>query len=321
MAVCSATQYIPDIHSPAIPPNFRHNMMRIGIDLGGTKTEGVVMDGAGRVLITERRATPAADGYEAILQGVRGLADELERRAGSICRIGIGTPGSISVRTGLLKNSNTVCLNGKPIKDDLERLLAREIRFENDANCFVLAEANDGAARDAPVVFGVIMGTGVGGGIVVNGELVSGAQHIAGEWGHNVLEADGPPCYCGKRGCVETLISGPGLARDFATHGGDVNLDAAAIAALSATGDPIAAEAMTRFVDRFGRALSTMINILDPDVVVLGGGLSNIAGLTTTGRDAVARYIFNDELRTRIVRNQLGDSAGVRGAAWLWPAG
>jgi fructokinase len=295
-------------------------MMRIGIDLGGTKTEGVVMDSAGKVLFSERRATHAPDGYEAILQGVRGLVNELERRAGSSCRIGIGTPGSISVRTGLLKNSNTVCLNGKPIKDDLERLLAREIRIENDANCFALAEAHDGAARDARVVFGVIMGTGVGGGIVVKGELLSGAQHIAGEWGHNILEADGPPCYCGKRGCVETLISGPGLARDFAAHGGDFNLDTAAIVALSTTGNPIAVEALTRFYDRFGRALSTVINILDPDVVVLGGGLSNIAGLTTSGRDAVARYVFNDELRTSIVHNHLGDSAGVRGAARLWPS-
>ncbi len=295
-------------------------MLRIGIDLGGTKTEGIVMDAEGTVLFAVRRVTPAKAGYEAITGNVRDLALDLEQRAGSSCQIGIGTPGSISVRTGLLKNSNTVCLNGRPIRNDLERLLAREIRIENDANCFALAEAHDGAARDARVVFGVIMGTGVGGGIVVNGELLSGAQHIAGEWGHNVLEADGPPCYCGKRGCVETLISGPGLSRDFAAHGGDTHLDAAAIVALSATGDPTAVGAMTRFYDRFGRALSAVINILDPDVVVLGGGLSNIAGLTTTGRDVVARYVFNDELRTRIVCNQLGDSAGVRGAAWLWPA-
>lgn len=294
--------------------------LRIGIDLGGTKTEGVVMDGAGQVLHTERRATPAQDGYDAILKCICNLTHDLEQRAGQACRVGIGTPGSISSRTGLLKNSNTVCLNGQPLKQELERLLAREVRIENDANCFALAEAHDGAARDARVVFGVIMGTGVGGGIVVNGELLSGAQHIAGEWGHNVLEADGPPCYCGKRGCVETLISGPGLARDYAASGGDANLDAAAIVASTAGGDPLAAGAMARFYDRFGRALAVVINILDPDVIVLGGGLSNIGTLYTEGRDAVARYVFNDELRTRIVRNQLGDSAGVRGAAWLWPA-
>jgi fructokinase len=235
--------------------------------------------------------------------------------------VGIGTPGSISACTALLKNSNTVCLNGRPVRDDLERLLAREVRVENDANCFALAEAHDGAAQGAHVVFGIIMGTGVGGGIVVNGELQSGTQHIAGEWGHNVLEAGGPPCYCGKQGCVETLISGPGLARDFAARGGDARHDAAAIVTRALAGDAIAAEAMARFYERFGRALSGVINILDPDVIVLGGGLSNIEGLYSTGREAVARYVFNDELRTRIVRNRLGDSAGVRGAAWLWPAG
>ncbi len=295
--------------------------LRIGIDLGGTKTEGIVMDAVGNVLHTERRATPAQHGYDAILKGVCDLVRDLEQRAGKACRVGIGTPGAISSRTGLLKNSNTVCLNGGALKTDLERLLAREIRIENDANCFALAEAHAGAARDARVVFGVIMGTGVGGGIVVDGELLGGAQHIAGEWGHNVLEADGPPCYCGKRGCVETLLSGPGLARDYAANSGDANLDAAAIVVRADAGDPLAASAMTRFHERFGRALSVVINILDPDVVVLGGGLSNIESLYTTGRDAVARHVFNDELRTHIVRNRLGDSAGVRGAAWLWPAG
>ena len=295
-------------------------MLRIGIDLGGTKTEGIVMDAEGLVLSTERRATPAQAGYEAIIANVRDLALTLEQRAGSGCHIGIGTPGSISTRTGCLKNSNTVCLNGRPIKQDLERLLGREIRIENDANCFALAEAHDGAARGAGIVFGVILGTGVGGGIVVNGKLLSGAQHIAGEWGHNVLEAGGPPCYCGKRGCVETLISGPGLARDYTVHGGEPRLDAAAIAARAADGEAVAANAMARFYDRFGRALSVVINILDPDVVILGGGLSNIEGLYSAGRNAVARHVFNDELQTRIARNQLGDSAGVRGAARLWSA-
>jgi fructokinase len=294
--------------------------LRIGVDLGGTKTEGIVMDATGSVLHTERRVTPAQHGYDTILKGVCDLVRDLEQRAGSACPVGIGTPGSISSRTGLLKNSNTVCLNGTALQSDLERLLGREVRIENDANCFALAEAHAGAARDARIVFGVIMGTGVGGGIVVNGELLSGAQHIAGEWGHNVLEADGPLCYCGKHGCVETLISGPGLARDHAASGGDASLDAAAIAARAEAGDPLAAGAMARFHDRFGRALAVVINILDPDIVVLGGGLSNIRSLYAEGRDAVARYVFNDEVRTRIVRNTLGDSAGVYGAAWLWPA-
>jgi fructokinase len=294
-------------------------MLRIGVDLGGTKTEGIVMDESGEILTRERRPTPQADGYRAILANVRDLVLELERRAGTNCRVGVGTPGAISTKTGFLKNANTVCLNGQPIKQDIEILLAREIRIANDANCFALSEAIDGAAQGEPVVFGVILGTGVGGGIVVNGRLLEGAQHIAGEWGHNVLEADGPPCYCGKRGCVETFLSGPGLARDFAAHGGAVALDARAIASATEQGDVLADAAMHRYLDRFGRALSVVINILDPDAIVLGGGLSNIARLYTECREHVARYIFNDELRSQILRNRHGDSSGVRGAAQLWP--
>lgn len=303
-------------------------MLRIGVDLGGTKTEGVVLDAGGDILARERRPTPQAAGYTAILENIRVLVRDLERAAGAPCHVGIGTPGAISTRTGCLKNSNTVCLNGKPIKDDLERLLARPLRIANDANCFALSEALDGAGRGQRVVFGVILGTGVGGGIVIDGRLHEGPQHIAGEWGHNMLEADGPPCYCGRRGCVETLISGPGLARDYATqgragaaaaHGGAAGLDAQAIAARAATGDALAEAAMQRFLDRCGRALATVINILDPHVIVLGGGLSNIARLYTEGRAHVARYTFNDELRTAIVPNVHGDSSGVRGAAQLWP--
>ena len=275
------------------------------------------MDDAGEILARERRPTPQADGYEAILANIRDLARDLERRAGTSCTIGIGTPGAISAGTGFLKNSNTVCLNGRPVKQDLEQLLAREIRVANDANCFALSEALDGAAQGAPVVFGVILGTGVGGGIVVNGRLLEGAQHIAGEGGHNVLEADGPPCYCGKRGCVETFLSGPGLARDFAAHG-DAH-DARAIATAAEHGNVRAEAAMQRYLDRFGRALSMVINILDPDAIVLGGGLSNIARLYTEGRVHVARHTFSDELRTRILPNRHGDSSGVRGAAQLWP--
>ena len=294
-------------------------MLRIGIDLGGTKTEGIVMNDSGEILTRERRATPQADGDEAILANIRDLVLELEQRAGASCRVGLGTPGAISTKTGFLKNSNTVCLNGQPVKQDLEKLLAREIRIANDANCFALSEALDGAAQGESVVFGVILGTGVGGGIVVNSQLLEGAQHIAGEWGHNVLEPDGPPCYCGKRGCVETFLSGPGLARDFASLGGDAALDARAIAMTAEQGDVLAEAAMQRYLDRFGRALSVVINILDPDAIVLGGGLSNIARLYTEGREHVARHTFNDELRTRILPNLHGDSSGVRGAAQLWP--
>jgi fructokinase len=295
-------------------------MLRIGIDLGGTKTEGLVMNEAGKMLYSERRPTPQAAGYEAILNNIHALVYGLEKKAGQSCRVGIGTPGAISARTGRLKNSNTVCLNGKPLKDDLEKTLARPIRLANDANCFALSEALDGAGQGAGVVFGVIMGTGVGGGIVINGQLIEGLQHIAGEWGHNILEADGPPCYCGKNGCVETLLSGPGLAQDYALHGGNPSFDAKQIVMHADQGDNLAEAAMQRYLERFGRALSVVINILDPDVVVLGGGMSNIPRLCTDGRERVARYVFNDELRTKILPHVHGDSSGVRGAAQLWPA-
>jgi fructokinase len=294
-------------------------MLRIGIDLGGTKTEGVVMDDDGRILARERRPTPQVDGYEAILDNIRAVVLDLEQKAGATCRVGLGTPGALSARTGCLKNSNTVCLNGKPIREDLERILARPIRIANDANCFALSEALDGAGRNDAVVFGVILGTGVGGGIVFHGKLHEGPQHIAGEWGHNVLEAGGPPCYCGKRGCVETFLSGPGLVLDYVTHGGDPAHDTHVIVARAAEGDDRAEGAMQRYLDRFGRALSAVINILDPDAVVLGGGMSNIARLYTEGRERVERYVFNDELRTRILPHVHGDSSGVRGAAQLWP--
>jgi fructokinase len=300
-------------------------MLRIGIDLGGTKTEGVVMDASGNILFRERRPTPAAQGYEAVLHNIRDIVHHLEAQTGARCTVGVGTPGAVSTRTGTLKNSNTACLIGKPIRDDLEKSLDRPVRIANDANCFALSEALDGAGKGESVVFGVIMGTGVGGGTVVNGQLIEGLQHIAGEWGHNVLEADGPECYCGRRGCVETFLSGSGLAREYVTHGGRAGLDAKAIvaAATSACGprlDPIAESAMQRYLDRFGRALAVVINILDPHVIVLGGGMSNIKRLYTEGREHVARHVFNDELRTKILPNVHGDSSGVRGAAQLWPA-
>ena len=296
-------------------------MLRIGIDLGGTKTEGIVMDVDGNILHRERRPTPQAKGYAAILTNIQELVLDLERRTGGTCRVGIGMPGAISPVTGLQKNSNTVCLNGMPVKENLEGSLARPIRIANDANCFELSEALDGAGQGHAVVFGIILGTGVGGGIVFHGRLHEGAQHIAGEWGHNVLEADGPPCYCGKRGCVETFLSGPGLARDYKTAGGDPAWDAVAIAQAAQDGDRLAAAAMRRYFDRFGRALSTVVNILDPDAIVLGGGLSNIAQLYTQGREYLALYLFNNELRTALLPHRHGDSSGVRGAAQLWLAG
>ncbi len=299
-------------------------MLRIGIDLGGTKTEGVVLNETGAELRRERRPTPAAEGYEAVVAGVVALVTDLETAIGQPCRVGVGTPGAISARTGRLKNSNTTCLNGRPILDDLQRALARPIRIANDANCFALSEATDGAARGADVVFGIIMGTGVGGGIVVRGRLLEGLQHIAGEWGHNVLEADGPPCYCGKRGCVETFLSGPGLLRDYRAAGGAA-ASASDVVARAAAGETAAIAALERYLDRFGRALSVVVNILDPDVVVLGGGMSNIETLYTAGLERLRRYVFaahghaaDDELRTPLKRNMYGDSSGVRGAAQLW---
>lgn len=309
-------------------------MLRIGIDLGGTKTEGVVIDPAGIVLERERRPTPQADGYDAIVNTVCTLVHDLERRLRQPCRVGIGTPGSISARAGAIKNSNTVCLNGKPLHADLSRQLERPVRIDNDANCFALSEALDGAGKGEPVVFGVILGTGVGGGIVVHGRLVEGVQHIAGEWGHNVLEAAGPACYCGKRGCVETLLSGPGLMRSYVEAGGESARDTSAIVA-QAVNDAIAQKVMHQYIERFGRALANVINILDPHVIVLGGGMSNIERLYTEGRDAVARHVIaaqdctgdqvpgtsSDELGTRIVRNLHGDSSGVLGAAQLWRPG
>ena len=294
---------------------------RIGVDLGGTKTEAILMDDGGDILARERRSTPVPDGYDTILDNIVGLVQELEHQAGEKAVVGIGTPGALSARTGLLKNSNTVCLNGKPVKRDLEQRLNRTIRIANDANCFALSEAIDGAGQGQELVFGVIMGTGVGGGIVFKQSLHQGPQHIAGEWGHNVLEADGPPCYCGKHGCVETFLSGPGLLHSYRKAGGNAEVDTKTIVAMAARGDALANDIVRLYLDRFGRALATVVNILDPDAIVVGGGMSNIDLLYTEGRGALARHIFNDELLTKVVRNHHGDSAGVRGAAWLWPAG
>lgn len=294
--------------------------MRIGIDLGGTKTEAIVMNRAGEIVLRQRRPTPVDEGYDAILENIVDLVTGLEKEINQTVNVGLGTPGAISTRSGCLKNSNTTCLNGKPVKDDLERRLAREIRIANDANCFALSEAIDGAGRQHRMVFGVIIGTGVGGGIVIDNKLHEGPQNIAGEWGHNILEADGPPCYCGRYGCVETLLSGPGMVRDYQGLGGHRDRDTPAIVGLAEKGDNLAEQTLRRYFDRFGRALSVVVNILDPDIIVLGGGMSNIHRLYTEGREKLAHYVFNDELLTPLVRHVHGDSAGVRGAAWLWPA-
>lgn len=290
--------------------------MRIGIDLGGTKIEGVVLDESNAPILRTRIATESERGYAHIVDRVGDVVQQLLPLAPGCEHIGVGTPGAVSSRSGRLKNSNTVCLNGQDLPGDLTRRLRRPVVVENDANCFALAEAVAGAGRDAALVFGVIMGTGVGGGWVHHQELLRGHQHIAGEWGHHCLDPAGPPCYCGQRGCVERYLSGPGVAERYLERGGQA-LSMDAIVARARTGEGIAVAVLDEFLDHFGRALANVISIVDPDIVVLGGGLSNIDALYDRGRDAVARCVFNDELRTPIVRHQLGDSAGVIGAALL----
>ena len=288
----------------------------IGIDLGGTKIEGVVLDGGRQPLVRRRVPTDRERGYEHILDRVAELIAALRPHAPAAACVGIGTPGSLSARGGWLKNSNTTCLNGRPLLTDLQARVGLDVLLENDANCFALAEARVGAAQGQRMVFGVILGTGVGGGIVHDGKVWTGPQHIAGEWGHHGIDPDGPPCYCGQRGCVETLLSGPALEAAYQAAGGPL-CAAAEVVARAQAGEERARAVLDRYLDRFGRALANVISILDPDVVVLGGGLSNLSALYDRGRDAVARYVFNDELRTPIVPNRLGDSAGVIGAALL----
>jgi fructokinase len=288
---------------------------RVGIDLGGTKIEGVVME-ANRPIFRERIATESEGGYRHIVDRVGMIADLLLRRAPDCPVIGVGTPGAVSTRTGRMKNCNTVCLNGEDLPGDLARRVGRPVYVENDANCFALAEAIAGAGRGAALVFGVIMGTGVGGGIVYRGELLQGLQHIGGEWGHHSIDPDGPSCYCGQRGCVERYVSGPAVESLYRERTGRV-ASMAAIADRARAGEPGAAAVFEQFIDRFGRALANVISILDPDAVIIGGGLSNIEELYGAGRAAVARCVFNDELRTPLLPNALGDSAGVIGAALL----
>ncbi|MGO8765623.1 MAG: ROK family protein [Limisphaerales bacterium] len=290
-------------------------MFRIGIDLGGTKIEGIVLDGGGKELFRKRIETQRELGYGHILNRIRELHGELAARVENRAHtLGIGAPGVVSPRTGLMKNSNTVCLIGQPVKADLERLLGRKIEIQNDANCFAMAEALHGAGKGKNLVFGVIMGTGCGGGIVHRGEVVVGRQAIAGEWGHTSITPEGPACYCGQRGCVETFISGGGAEARYAERFG-IKKSFREIEKEYYAKEPKAVEFMDTFFDHFGRALANVIDILDPDVVVLGGGVSNFEALYTEGVARVAKYIFSDSLETPVVKNQLGDSAGVIGAA------
>jgi fructokinase len=297
--------------------------IRIGVDLGGTKIEAIALADDGSILARERVTTPReyAGTVRAIVDLVQRIDATTDARRSPV---GVGIPGAVTPSTGLVKNANSVWLIGKPLGRDLAEQLGRPVRLANDANCFAISEAADGAGAGANVVFGVILGTGVGGGIVVHGRALEGPNLIAGEWGHNPLpwmsddESPGPPCYCGKRGCIETFLSGPGLERDYAVAGGEPRYSAEIVAA-SQAGVPPAVAAIARYHDRLARALASVINVLDPDVVVLGGGMSNLPNLAESVAERLPRFVFSDSVHTRIVRNRHGDSSGVRGAAWLFP--
>ncbi len=293
-------------------------MLRIGIDLGGTKIEIAAFGDDGTMLLRERVATPRGD-YMGTVMAVAGLVTAAESRVGAGATLGVGIPGAESRATGLVKNANSTCLIGKPLKRDLEQALQREVRIANDANCFALSEAVDGAAAGARVVFGVILGTGVGGGIVVDGRVLTGANAIAGEWGHNPLagEHHKEACYCGRRGCIELYLSGPGLVADHrrATGADSSPLE---IVRLAAAGDIAAEATLQRHEARLARALAGVINVLDPDVIVLGGGLSNIDRLYANVPRLWGAHVFSDRVATRLLKHRHGDSSGVRGAAWLW---
>jgi fructokinase len=296
--------------------------IRIGIDLGGTKIEAAALGLDGSIRYRRRVATPAGD-YPGTIEAIRGLVEALERELGERGTVGIGIPGALSPTTGLVKNANSTCLIGHPLDRDLTAALSRPVRLANDADCFALSEAVDGAAAGAATVFGAILGTGVGGGVVVRGRLLSGPNAIAGEWGHSPLpwprddERPGELCYCGKRGCIETFVSGPGLARGHVAAAGEA-LSATEIAERAEAGDTQADATMRRYEDRLARALATVINLLDPHVIVLGGGLGQILRLYEAVPALWGAYVFSDTVTTRLVPPRYGDSSGVRGAAWLW---
>jgi fructokinase len=297
--------------------------MRIGIDLGGTKIAAVVLGDEGAAVWERRVAAPRGD-YDATIAAVATLVEDAERAVDRQCTVGIGIPGAISPATGLIKNANSTWLIGRPLLNDLERRLRRPVRLANDANCFAMSEATDGAAAGAAVVFGIILGTGTGGGLVVRGEIIGGANAIGGEWGHNPLpwasedERPGPRCYCGQNGCIETFLSGPGLSADYLRRGGSA-ASADAVVARAEAGDVLAAAAVEAWEHRLARSLASVINIVDPDVIVAGGGLSNITRLYDGVPALWQQWVFSDLVSTRLVRARYGDASGVRGAAWLWP--
>ena len=297
--------------------------MRLGIDLGGTKIEIIALADNGNVLLRERAASPASD-FNATVQAIAGLVQATESKLKATGSVGIGIPGSLSLATGLVRNANSTALNGLPLKEEIEKLLGREIRIANDANCFALSEAGDGAAAGESNVFGVIFGTGCGGGVVINGQIVEGINGIAGEWGHNPLpaphddERPGPACYCGRLSCIEAWLSGPSFARSYVRAGGD-QLKPADIVARMRNGEALAQTCFDQYVDRAARALASIMNVLDPNVIVLGGGMSNIDELYTRIPQTWAPHVFSDRIDTRLIKNKHGDSSGVRGAAWLWP--
>jgi fructokinase len=317
------------------------NAIRLGIDLGGTKIEGIALDSRGRTLACRRVATPRED-YAATVAAVVGLIAALEHEAGARGSVGVGIPGAVSPMTGRIKNANSTWLIHASFSQDLEAALGRPVRLANDANCFALSEAVDGAAAGAGVVFGAILGTGVGGGIIIDGKALTGRNAIAGEWGHNPLpwprddERPGPNCYCGKRGCIETFLSGPGLARDYAAGGASETSPPAAppvtppitppvtpeeIESRAAAGEAAALAALDRYEDRLARGLAQVINLLDPEVIVLGGGLSNLPRLYQSLPARIPAYVFSDRVDTELRPPRFGDSSGVRGAAWLWGKG
>ena len=294
--------------------------MRIGIDVGGTKIEAIGLASDGTIRARRRVDAPRGD-YERTVKTLVDLVEAIELDTGERGSVGLGIPGTISPATGWIKNANSTWLNGQPLDRDLSRALNRPVRLANDANCFALSEATDGAAAGAGVVFGVIIGTGCGGGVVVHGRLLTGANAVAGEWGHNGLpwpdasEWPGPPCYCGRQGCIETFLSGRGMQAAY----GDSSLTAREIAEAAAKGDARAGAAIERYATRLAKGLASVINVLDPDVIVLGGGLSNIDALYERVPQLWRDWVFSDRVDTRLVRARHGDSSGVRGAAWLWP--
>ena len=296
--------------------------MRIGIDLGGTKIEGIALDDNGKEILRQRIDTPQGN-YQATIAAIVNLVQLLEVNTQQTGTVGIGIPGAISPTTQLVKNANSTWLIGKPLHADLQQALSRQVRIANDANCFVVSEATDGAARGAEIVFGVIVGTGTGGGVYIKGKEITGINAIAGEWGHNPLpwpkpdEYPGRKCYCGKKGCIETWLSGPGFTHDHQLRGGKGN-SAKDVVSLAAQQDQLAEISLQLYEDRMARALASVINILDPEIIVLGGGMSNIAGLYRNVPKLWGQYVFSDHVATKLVPPAHGDSSGVRGAAWLW---